>query len=133
MPRWAGRWAHTADRYEGRRARGRTRLAGQGGSGCRFGRRQFPSAVARDLINLPSSDMGPAELAGAARKLAREFKASSASSSATCRKKNYPMVHAVGRASDRAPRLIDIRWGKPSDPKVTIVGKGLFLTAAALT
>lgn len=90
-------------------------------------------ALTRDLINTPSSDMGPAELASAARKLAREFKAKfSVIVGDDLLKKNYPMVHAVGRASDRAPRLIDIRWGKPSDPKVTIVGKGVCFDSGGL-
>jgi len=47
-------------------------------------------------------------------------------------KKNYPMVHAVGRASDRAPRLIDFTWGKPGDPKVTLVGKGVCFDSGGL-
>src|SRR4029077_13624413 len=47
-------------------------------------------------------------------------------------KKNYPMVHAVGRASSRAPRLIDLTWGKPTDPKVTLVGKGVCFDTGGL-
>jgi len=47
-------------------------------------------------------------------------------------KKNYPMVHAVGRASSRAPRLIDLTWGKASDPKVTLVGKGVCFDTGGL-
>jgi leucyl aminopeptidase len=90
-------------------------------------------ALTRDLINTPASDMGPAELAAAARKLAREFKARfSVIVGDDLLKKNYPMVHAVGRASDRAPRLIDFTWGKPSDPKVTLVGKGVCFDSGGL-
>ena len=90
-------------------------------------------ALTRDLINMPASDMGPAELAAVARKLAREFKAKfSVIVGQELLKKNFPMVHAVGRASDRAPRLIDIRWGKASDPKVTIVGKGVCFDSGGL-
>lgn len=90
-------------------------------------------ALTRDLINTPASDMGPAELAGVARQLAREFKAKcSLIVGEDLLKKNYPMVHAVGRASDRAPRLIDLTWGKASDPKVTLVGKGVCFDSGGL-
>ena len=47
-------------------------------------------------------------------------------------KQNFPMVHAVGRASARAPRLIDLTWGKTSDPKVTLVGKGVCFDTGGL-
>ena len=90
-------------------------------------------SMVRDLINTPSSDMGPAELAAAARKLAREHKARcSVIVGDELLKKNYPMVHAVGRASSRAPRLIDIVWGKAGDPKVTLVGKGVCFDTGGL-
>ena len=90
-------------------------------------------ALTRDLINTPASDMGPADLAAAARKLAREFKAKfSVIVGNDLLKKNYPMVHAVGRASDRAPRLIDMTWGRVSDPKVTLVGKGVCFDSGGL-
>ena len=90
-------------------------------------------ALTRDLINTPASDMGPVELAAAARKLAREFKARfNVIVGDDLLKKNYPMVHAVGRASDRAPRLIDFTWGKSSNPKVTLVGKGVCFDSGGL-
>jgi leucyl aminopeptidase len=90
-------------------------------------------SLARDLITTPSSDMGPAELAQAALALAKTHKAK-------CRvimgedllKQNYPMIHAVGRASSRAPRLIDLRWGSERDPKVTLVGKGVCFDTGGL-
>ena len=90
-------------------------------------------ALVRDLINTPAADMGPEELAAAARRVAR-------SGGAKCRvvsgdallKQNYPMVHAVGRASDRAPRLIDMRWGSARHPKVTLVGKGVCFDSGGL-
>jgi leucyl aminopeptidase len=90
-------------------------------------------ALTRDLITTPSSDMGPDELAAATRKLAKEFKAKfSVIVGDDLMKKNYPMVHAVGRASDRAPRLIDFTWGRPRDPKVTLVGKGVCFDTGGL-
>src|SRR5476651_2534581 len=90
-------------------------------------------SMARDLITTPSSDMGPAELAAAAQEMAKKFKAKiSVIVGDDLLKKNYPTVHAVGRASTRAPRLIDLTWGNPSDPKVTLVGKGVCFDTGGL-
>ncbi len=90
-------------------------------------------ALARDLINTPAEHMGPAELAAAAEALAAEF-------GAECRvlvgdellAANYPAVHAVGRAAARAPRLIDLRWGAATAPKLTLVGKGVCFDSGGL-
>jgi len=96
-------------------------------------RRAGGVGLVRDLVNTPSADMGPAELAAAARKLAREFKARCGITvGGDLLKKGYPMIHAVGRASDRAPRLIDLTWGRPRDPKVTLVGKGVCFDSGGL-
>lgn len=90
-------------------------------------------SMARDLITTPSSDMGPAELAAAAQKLARAHKAKiKVIVGDDLVKQNYPTIHAVGRASVRAPRLIDLTWGKASDPKVTLVGKGVCFDTGGL-
>ena len=90
-------------------------------------------AMARDLITTPSSDMGPAELAAAAQDLAKTHKARiKVIVGDDLLKQNYPMVHAVGRASTRAPRLIDLTWGNESDPKVTLVGKGVCFDTGGL-
>jgi leucyl aminopeptidase len=88
--------------------------------------------LARDLINTPASDMGPAELAAAARGLARRFGARlSVIAGKALLTKNYPMIHAVGRASHREPLLIDLRWGTKG-PKVTLVGKGVCFDSGGL-
>ena len=90
-------------------------------------------SMARDLITTPSSDMGPAELASVAQDLAKKHKAKiSIIVGDDLLKKNYPTIHAVGRASTRAPRLIDLTWGKESDPKVTLVGKGVCFDTGGL-
>ena len=70
--------------------------------------------LGRDLINTPASDLGPAELEAAARQRRRapRRQPSPASSAMTCSPPNFPMIHAVGRASERAPRLIDMSWGR---------------------
>ena len=88
--------------------------------------------LVRDLINTPAGDMGPAELAEAAATLARRHKAKvSVTTGAALLKKNYPAIHAVGRASARAPRLIDLRWGA-TGPRVTLVGKGVCFDSGGL-
>ena len=88
--------------------------------------------LTRDLINTPASDMGPAELAEAAKTLARRHKARcSVTLGEALLKKNYPAIHAVGRASERAPRLIDLRWGRRG-PRVTLVGKGVCFDTGGL-
>jgi leucyl aminopeptidase len=90
-------------------------------------------ALARDLINTPSNDMGPDELEAAAAKLARRHKAKIAVIKGNeLLKRNFPMIHAVGRASTRAPRLIDMAWGRTGDPKVTLVGKGVCFDTGGL-
>ena len=88
--------------------------------------------LARDLINTPANDMGPQELAAAAQELATEFGASYACTIGEDLKANFPLIHAVGMASDRAPRLIDIGWGDPAHPKVTLVGKGVCFDTGGL-
>jgi leucyl aminopeptidase len=87
----------------------------------------------RDLINTPANDLGPAELEAAARELATAFGASiKVTEGSGLLSDNFPMIHAVGRASDRAPRLIDLRWGSDKAPKVTLVGKGICFDTGGL-
>ena len=89
--------------------------------------------LARDLINTPTSDMGPADLEAAVRRLASGFGAvvETVEGDALI-EKNFPMIHAVGRASATAPRLVDLTWGSTSDPKVTLVGKGVCFDTGGL-
>ena len=91
------------------------------------------SALARDLINTPANDLGPAELEEAARELAAKHGASFRSIVGDdLLTQNFPLIHAVGRASPRAPRLIDITWGDASAPKITLVGKGVCFDTGGL-
>ncbi|NNG05126.1 MAG: leucyl aminopeptidase family protein [Inquilinus sp.] len=91
------------------------------------------TGLVRDLVNTPAGDMGPAELAAAAAQLAGEFEASVVVIAGDdLLPNNYPTIHAVGRGSARAPRLIDIAWGDPAAPKVTIVGKGVCFDSGGL-
>jgi leucyl aminopeptidase len=89
--------------------------------------------LARDLINTPSNDMGPAELEDAARTLASRHGAHIRSIVGDdLLAQGFPLVHAVGRAAARAPRLIDLTWGQLGDPKVTLVGKGVCFDTGGL-
>jgi leucyl aminopeptidase len=89
--------------------------------------------LARDLINTPANDMGPAELEEAARTLANRHGASFTTIVGDdLLKQNFPLIHAVGRAADRPPRLIDLRWGDPAHPKITLVGKGVCFDTGGL-
>lgn len=89
--------------------------------------------LVRDCINTPADDMGPSQLADVAEKLAKEhggtFKQIVGEE---LLKQNYPGIYIVGRASDDAPRLLDIRWGNPNHPKVTLVGKGVCFDTGGL-
>jgi leucyl aminopeptidase len=90
-------------------------------------------ALARDLINTPANDLGPAELEDAARTLAERHGATAKSIVGDdLLKQNFPLIHAVGRASPRAPRLVDITWGDPTAPKITLVGKGVCFDTGGL-
>ncbi len=89
--------------------------------------------LARDLINTPANDMGPPELEEAARTLAGRHDAQVRSVVGDdLIAQNFPLIHAVGRAAARAPRLIDINWGDPSHPKVTLIGKGVCFDTGGL-
>jgi leucyl aminopeptidase len=89
--------------------------------------------LARDLINTPSNDMGPEELALSAQHLANRFGANfSCIVGDDLTAQNFPLIHAVGMASSRAPRLIDFSWGDPTHPKVTLVGKGVCFDTGGL-
>jgi leucyl aminopeptidase len=88
--------------------------------------------MARDLINAPANLMGPADLEAAARAVAERHGATVRLVEGDTLKSGYPMIHAVGRASVRAPRLIDISWGDPLAPRVTLVGKGVCFDSGGL-
>jgi leucyl aminopeptidase len=91
------------------------------------------AALARDLINTPSNDMGPDELAQAAQDLAARFGASyRCIVGDDLVRENFPLIHAVGMASTRAPRLIDFTWGDAAHPKITLVGKGVCFDTGGL-
>lgn len=96
----------------------------------RFARAAF---LARDLINRPANDLTPSALEAEARAVAQEFGAEiSVTAGEDLLTANYPLIHAVGRAGPEAPRLVDLRWGDPEAPKVTLVGKGVCFDTGGL-
>ena len=104
-----------------------------GVDGAEVGRQADAVAFARDLVNTPANDLGPAELEAAARAWAARMRASFSSVvGEDLLAQNFPLVHAVGRASSRAPRLIDITWGETFRPRVTLVGKGVCFDTGGL-
>ncbi|MBM3565051.1 MAG: leucyl aminopeptidase family protein, partial [Alphaproteobacteria bacterium] len=88
----------------------------------------------RDLINTPANDLGPADLAAGAKQVAARHKAKIRVVAGAELKRDYPAVFAVGRAAGatRAPRLIDIAWGRAGAPKLTLVGKGVCFDTGGL-
>jgi leucyl aminopeptidase len=88
--------------------------------------------LARDLINTPSNDMGPAELEEAARALAKQHGAAIKVATGDALAKDFPLIAAVGAGSPRSARLIDMTWGNENDPKITLVGKGVCFDTGGL-
>lgn len=89
--------------------------------------------MARDLVNTPAGDLGPAELAQAAERVANQHGAAfSVIEGRELIAQNYPMIWGVGAGSSRAPRLVDFRWGDTKHPRVTLVGKGVCFDSGGL-
>ena len=89
--------------------------------------------LARDLINTPASDLGPAEIEASVRMVAERHGASiHVVTGEALLTQNFPMIHAVGRASPRPPRLIDLTWGREDARKITLVGKGITFDTGGL-
>ncbi|HEX3942808.1 MAG TPA: leucyl aminopeptidase family protein, partial [Rhizomicrobium sp.] len=122
------------DRYQKKQARQLPKLiVPRGADGEEVTRIAEAVFLARDLVNTPSNDMGPEELASAARDVARDYAAKfSQIIGDELITKKYPLLHAVGRASVRQPRLIDFSWGETGAPKVTLVGKGVVFDSGGL-
>ena len=92
------------------------------------------TALVRDLVDTPAADLGPAELESAARHVAKKFGAKVEITSGDALEQGFPMVAAVGQGAvrERAPRLIELRWGKESAPRIAIVGKGVCFDSGGL-
>ncbi len=88
--------------------------------------------MVRDLVNTPSMDMGPDELEKAARSVASRHRAKLRVVAGERLRREFPMIHTVGQASCRRPRLIDFTWGPARAPKITLVGKGVCFDTGGL-
>ena len=92
------------------------------------------TALVRDLVDTGAADLGPAELAEAAKAVSDKYGAKFHVTQGDALAENYPMIHAVGRAASkaRAPRLIELEWGDPKHPRVALVGKGVCFDSGGL-
>lgn len=91
-------------------------------------------ALVRDLVNQPAETMGPADLEAAAARIAKAHGATLTVTQGDALRTGYPLIHAVGRAAerDRAPRLIELTWGREDAPRIAIVGKGVCFDSGGL-
>ncbi|MHA3978186.1 leucyl aminopeptidase family protein [Halovulum sp. GXIMD14794] len=125
--------AYRFDRYSAKPPQEAMLVAPDGVDATRLEEEAAGVALTCDLINTPANDMGPDELEAAARALAgAEGAEISVIRGDDLLEQNFPMIHAVGRASDKAPRLIDMRWGDDGAPAVTLVGKGVCFDTGGL-
>jgi leucyl aminopeptidase len=93
------------------------------------------TALVRDLVNTPAEDMGPAELEAEAEAIAKAHPGADLRvTRGDALEREFPMVHAVGRAAERAraPRMIEIEWGDPGHPRIAVVGKGVCFDSGGL-
>lgn len=122
------------ERYLSKPAKPGPRLALPDGADEALVRRLATSVfLVRDLINTPTNDLLPDGIEAAVRQVGAEFGAEvTATVGDALLSENLPMIHAVGRASSVAPRLIDLRWGPEDGPRVTLVGKGVAFDTGGL-
>jgi leucyl aminopeptidase len=124
---------YSFDRYKKKNPRKARLVTPEGVDGEEISRIAENLFLARDLVNTPANDMGPAELEAAARTLAKIHGAKVSVVSGAALTKNYPLIAAVGGGSPRAPRLIELNWGnKKNAPLVTLVGKGVCFDSGGL-
>lgn len=120
------------DRYRDRPAKPLPRLVAPAGlDDARLLTLAESEALTRDLINTPANDLGPAELEAAIRDTAAAFGAQVTSVEGAALAEGFPLIQAVGGASARPPRLIDLRWGT-AGPRLTLVGKGVCFDTGGL-
>ncbi len=104
-----------------------------GADGAEVERLARAAYLARDLVNTPANDLGPVAFEREIRAFALTHRMKvKAVVGDDLLKQNFPMIHAVGRASSEAPRLLDLRWGRAGDPKITLVGKGVTFDTGGL-
>lgn len=128
-----GLGAYVFDRYKKRKRAAPLLAPPEGADMAEAARIVEASWLTRDLVNTPTNDMGPEALHAAAEKLAERYGAAfEAIVGDELLAQNYPLIHAVGRASAEAPRLLHLSWGDASAPRVTLVGKGVCFDTGGL-
>ncbi|HEU0223482.1 MAG TPA: leucyl aminopeptidase family protein [Paracoccaceae bacterium] len=121
------------DRYKAQKGLKAALVAPEGVDAGRLETIAEAAALAQDLINTPAADLGPRQLEEALLVLAARHGASArAVRGAELLEERFPMIHAVGRAADQEPRLLDLAWGRKEAPKVTLVGKGVCFDTGGL-
>lgn len=92
------------------------------------------TALVRDMVNIPTADMGPDAIEALAHDVAERHGAAMSVTRGDALESGYPMIHAVGRAADRAnaPRLIELAWGEAAHPRIALVGKGVTFDSGGL-
>ena len=120
------------DRYAKQTAPGARLVAPEGLDAARVERLAKAEALTRDLINTPAEDMGPDALEAACRRLAESFGADiRVTQGDALLDANFPLIHTVGRAAAKAPRLIEMTHGS-AGPAITLVGKGVCFDTGGL-
>ena len=124
--------AYRFDRYRTAKAVP-TLQAPEGADAAEIDRLVEAAVLARDLVNTPTNDLGPDAFEAFIRDFATtRGMAITVTAGEDLLTDNFPLIHAVGRAADQAPRLSDLSWGEPSHPKVTLVGKGVTFDTGGL-
>ena len=129
-----GLGSYVYDRYKPRPARGHARLVVAEDDLAEARRVCHACALARDMVNTPANDLGPLQIETIAREIAERYRAKiKVTVGEDLREAGYPAVLAVGRAAelDRAPRMIELTWGKKG-PLIAIVGKGVVFDTGGL-
>ncbi len=125
--------AYRFDRYRKPKEQAVRLVLPEGVDGAEVSRLAEGVRIGRDLVNTPTSDLGPAALEQAVRDLAARFGCEARSVVGDdLLEAGFPMVHAVGRAATDAPRIVEFSWGRPDAPKVTLVGKGVCFDTGGL-
>jgi leucyl aminopeptidase len=128
-----GLGAYSFDRYKKRKRPAPLLAPPEGADIAEAARIVEASWLVRDLVNTPTNDMGPVALHAAAQTLADRYGAAlEAIIGDDLLAQNYPLIHAVGRASAEAPRLLHLSWGDPNAPRVALVGKGVCFDTGGL-
>ncbi|MAV49484.1 MAG: leucyl aminopeptidase [Hyphomonadaceae bacterium] len=125
--------AYQFDTYLSRKASPPQLFVPTGAEGDALLREAIAVAGLRDMVNTPAQDMGPQAIEDRISELAAQYDAEvEAIIGDDLLAQGFPMVHAVGRAGFQPPRIVRLMWGKPSDPELAIVGKGVSFDTGGL-